>query len=73
MNRPPLPRHWSPEQALAVFEYVQLLSEQIWSYYYADIVSLLGEDFADDLRHPPLHWTLPDLFDDNLDDSDLPF
>jgi hypothetical protein len=29
----PLPAHWSPEQALAVFECLQALREQLWAMY----------------------------------------
>lgn len=30
---PPLPKHWTPEQALAVFECLQALREQLWTMY----------------------------------------
>lgn len=30
---PSLPTHWSPEQALAVFECLQALREQLWAMY----------------------------------------
>lgn len=30
---PPLPTHWSPEQALAVFECLHALREQLWLMY----------------------------------------
>jgi hypothetical protein len=30
---PPLPAHWSPEQALAVFECLHWLRERLWSMY----------------------------------------
>jgi hypothetical protein len=30
---PLLPAHWSPEQALAVFECLQALREQLWTMY----------------------------------------
>jgi len=29
----PLPAHWTPEQALAVFECLQALREQLWEMY----------------------------------------
>ena len=29
----PLPTHWTPEQALAVFECLQALREQLWEIY----------------------------------------
>jgi len=34
-NTPPpsLPTHWSPEQALAIFEFLQALREQLWAMY----------------------------------------
>ena len=32
-----LPSHWSPEQALAVFECLELLREQLWLAYGPDI------------------------------------
>ena len=28
-----LPAHWTPEQALAVFECLQVLREQLWAIY----------------------------------------
>ncbi len=30
---PSLPTHWSPEQALAIFEFLQALREQLWEMY----------------------------------------
>lgn len=33
MSPPPLPAHWSPEQALAVFECLHALREQLWVMY----------------------------------------
>jgi hypothetical protein len=32
-----LPSHWSPKQALAVFECLELLREQLWLTYGPDI------------------------------------
>jgi hypothetical protein len=32
-----LPSHWSPTQALAVFEYLELLREQLWLAYGPEI------------------------------------
>jgi hypothetical protein len=32
-----LPSHWSPKQALAVFECLELLREQLWLAYGPDI------------------------------------
>lgn len=30
---PPIPQHWTPEQALAVFECLQALREALWLAY----------------------------------------
>jgi len=30
---PPIPKHWTPEQALAVFECLQLLRQALWDAY----------------------------------------
>jgi hypothetical protein len=30
---PPLPEHWSPEQALAVFEFLHTLRQALWALY----------------------------------------
>ncbi len=32
-----LPSHWSPEQALAVFECIELIRDQLWLAYGPDI------------------------------------
>ena len=40
-----IPDHWSPEQALAVIETLEVLTEQIWSTY--------GDAIAHDLYGPP--------------------
>ena len=41
MSRPTaafaLPSHWSPKQALAVFECIELLREQLWLAYGPEI------------------------------------
>lgn len=33
VSAPPLPGHWTPEQALAVFECLHALREQLWVMY----------------------------------------
>lgn len=43
MNRAALPRHWSPQQAFAVYEFLQHLSEQLWDQYHADFIDRLDE------------------------------
>lgn len=32
-----LPRHWTSEQALAVFEMLELMRDELWHTYAADI------------------------------------
>ena len=78
---PPLPRHWSAEQAMAVYEFLQLLSEQLWCHYRADFVALLGERAVQVLQPAkPEHAFDPhqlgftfEGFDDPDDEHDLPF
>ena len=43
-----LPARWSPEQALAVFELLDDLREQIWHHYQLQLLELLHEQ-----RLPP--------------------
>ena len=38
-----LPTHWTPEQALAVFEAVDLLRDQLWAAYGPEIQRALRE------------------------------
>ena len=64
LNTSPIPAYWSPEQALAVYECLQQLTDLVWERYQLQIIDLLGPD-AD-----PQHHTLPcpssaqsDLFD----------
>ena len=72
MNAGSTPRHWSPEQALAVYEYLQLLSEQLWHQYRADFIELLGEPAADVLKPDGDAPQQLALFDDLDDGADLP-
>lgn len=39
-----LPRHWTPAQALAVFEMIDLVRDQLWLLYADDIQSAMRED-----------------------------
>ena len=39
-----LPAHWTPEQALAVFEAVDLLRDQLWAAYGPEIQRALRDD-----------------------------
>jgi hypothetical protein len=33
----PIPRHWTPEQALAVFECLQVLRQALWEAYGSEV------------------------------------
>lgn len=77
MNHSPIPTHCSPEQALAVCEYLQQLSEQIWAYYRLPLIDLIGP-LAEQALRPTSPLSQPqqiDLFESNAPDfdDDLPF
>ena len=40
----PLPDHWTPEQALAVFEIIDLMRDRLWLAYAADIQRAMRQD-----------------------------
>lgn len=42
-----LPEHWTPDQALAVFEIIELLRDQLWAAYGPAIQYALREDRGD--------------------------
>jgi hypothetical protein len=53
-----LPEHWTPAEALAVFEMIDLLRDQIWDRYGHDIQQALREQIHEpdpdpDQRHLP--------------------
>ena len=55
-----LPEHWTPAEALAVFEMIDLLREQIWSCYGHDIQQALRAQIDDpDGDHDPRQGYLP--------------
>jgi hypothetical protein len=59
-----LPDHWTPAEALAVYEFLNELTEAIWNRYEAALIEQLRSDH--DYGNPPQ----PDLFDP---DDPLPF
>jgi hypothetical protein len=61
----PLPQHWSAEQALAVWEYLEDLAGLIWARYERQLIALLRPDDPD-----PGDTAQLDLFDP---DDDIPF
>lgn len=60
----PVPEHWTPEQALAVFALLNALTEAIWQRYEAELLPLIDPRLNTD-TDPQL-----DLFDPN---DELPF
>lgn len=58
-SMPPIPDHWTPDQALAVFELIDLLRDQIWLAYGPAIQRASRED------------RLPN--DNNIAQTDPPF
>lgn len=57
---PAFPNYWTPRQALVVFEFLELLQDQLWSQYGRDIQHALRTDL-NSARHPH-QYRLP--FDD---------
>jgi hypothetical protein len=53
-HRLQLPAHWTPEQALAVFEVVELLRDQVWAAYGSDIQRTFREDLLPEQSSLPL-------------------
>lgn len=39
-----IPDHWTPEQALAVFEMIDLMRDRLWLLYAADIQRAMRQD-----------------------------
>jgi hypothetical protein len=39
-----IPDDWSPEEALAVYQFLQTLSERIWERYHDEVVAFLQAD-----------------------------
>lgn len=58
-----LPEHWTPAEALAVFELLDQLRDHLWAHYGPDIQQAFRDQIDD---HDPGQCRLPV-------DSDLPF
>ena len=59
-----LPTHWSPEQAIAVFEILDELREHVWAHYGLQIQQVLRDERGTAVR----------VADDiNFDEADVPF
>ena len=48
----PIPRHWTPEQALAVFECLQLLRQALWDSYGPQVQQAWREQLVPDGQAP---------------------
>ena len=59
-----LPTHWSPEQAVAVFEILDNLREHVWARYGLQIQQVLGDERSK--ASPAAH-------DIDIDEADVPF
>lgn len=55
-----LPGHWSPQQALAAFELIEWLRDQLWRQYRGGIQRALREDRGTDTDTGPAHRLIPD-------------
>jgi hypothetical protein len=49
-----IPAHWSPEQALAVFELLDQLRDKIWAHYGLRLQQLLAEQPQTAPLRPPI-------------------
>jgi len=59
-----LPTHWSPEQAVAVFEILDELREHVWARYGPQIQQVLRDECS---------TTVPAAHDIDIDEADVPF
>ena len=59
-----LPTHWSPEQAVAVFEILDELREHLWACYGLQIQQVLGDQRS---------TAVPAAGDIDIDEADVPF
>ena len=63
-----LPTHWSPEQAVAVFEILDELREHVWARYGPQIQQLLRDE-----RSTKFPATGDIDLDIDIDEADVPF
>jgi hypothetical protein len=59
-----LPTHWSPEQAVAVFEILDELREHVWARYGLQIQQVLRDERS---------TAIPAPGDIDIDEADVPF
>nr|VFK66346.1 MAG: hypothetical protein BECKTUN1418D_GA0071000_14831 [Candidatus Kentron sp. TUN] len=59
-----LREHWSPEQALAIYDLLSELGEIIWRYYEIEMSDLIAERLKQNAalqRHSPTFNEVPDF------------
>ncbi len=54
-----IPNHWSAEQALAIYEFLAQIQQQIWDRYESELIDLLCADLE------TMNADQPDLFEFN--------
>ncbi len=54
-----IPNHWSAEQALAIYEFLGQIQQQIWDRYESELIDLLCADLE------TMNADQPDLFEFN--------
>ncbi len=54
-----IPNHWSAEQALAIYEFLGQIQQQIWDHYELQLIDLLCADLE------TMNADQPDLFEFN--------
>ena len=59
-----LPTHWSPEQAVTVFEFLDELREHVWARYGVQIQQVLRDERS---------TADPAAGDIDIDEADVPF
>jgi hypothetical protein len=75
----PIPSHWTPDQALAVYEFLSQLRDQLWQHYQLSIREHIGalEALALSPSATGSSSQQLDLFDDTdlsgFDTDDFPF
>ena len=44
MKLPEIPQHWTPEEALAVYEFIDAIREAIWQRYQLQLIEQMREE-----------------------------
>ena len=60
MNRRLISKYWTPEQALAVYEFIDTLRDEIWNRYDRQIIEQLQREHCTD----PDQWGESESVDD---------